>query len=255
MLTKNQTLFNIKQSFLIFLKKIFAREELENCSVWVSNLLMYEFLFDLYPCTEIQLRHQCLTMMTNLISCAWGFSFFCLQQASVALLPLQQFLRASHTVLQLWALSGLHHQPLLHRWIISSWFLVAMFAGNVWVLEGWERGGGAGRRGGGSGGCSAQLLQGVGHKDLTPAHVLIRCGWRWSRIAAVVRVKVSPHPLQMLPGLLPQLQIRVSVAPGHKETSNKMPFFTFHFTLDSSEQKPSSEILLTAGRSSWAAVR
>lgn len=160
-------------------------------------------------------------MMTNLICGASRFAFFCLQQASVALLPLQQLLCASHTVLQLGALPGLHHQPLLHRWVICPRFLVAMFTGNVRVLEGWEGRGGAGRRRGGGGGCTAQFLQGVGHEDLTPAHVLVRGGRRRRRIAAIVRVKASPWPLQMLPGLLPQLQIRVSVASGQDGQKNE----------------------------------
>lgn len=161
-------------------------------------------------------------MTTNLICGASTFVFFCFQQASVALLPLQQLLSASHTVLQLRALPGLHHQPLLHCWVIGPRFLVAMFTSDVRVLEGWEGRGGAGRRRGGGGGCAAQLLQGVGHEDLTPAHVLVRGGRRRSRVTAIIRVKARPRPLQMLPGLLPQLQIRVSVASGQETHKMKI---------------------------------
>lgn len=47
--------------------------------------------------------------MTNLICDRSRFVFFHLEQASVALLPLEQLLRAPHAVLQLRALPGLHH--------------------------------------------------------------------------------------------------------------------------------------------------
>lgn len=86
-----------------------------------------------------------------------------LQQASIVLLMFQQFIRAPHPVVQLRALPGLHHQSLLHRRVIRPRFLVAMFAGNVRVLERREGRGRAGRRGGGSRGRPAQLLQSVGH--------------------------------------------------------------------------------------------
>lgn len=85
-----------------------------------------------------------------------------------------------------------------------------MFTADVGVLEGREGGRGAG--GGGCGGPT-QPLQSVGHQDFPPGHVFVRGDGGRSRLAAVARVGALPGPLQVLPGLLPQLQVGVGVAP------------------------------------------
>lgn len=70
-------------------------------------------------------------MKTNLVCGTEDFGLVCLQQAPVALLPLQQVLGAPHAVLQLRALPGLHHELLLHRRVVCPRLLVAVLAAYV----------------------------------------------------------------------------------------------------------------------------
>ena len=137
-----------------------------------------------------------------------GFGLVCVQEPPVALLPLQQVLGAPQAVLQLRAPAGLHHQPLLHSRVVSPRLLVAVLAADVRVLEGLV-GRGAGGRGGGG---SAELLQ-SGRQHLTVGPILLRRHGRWHRVCPRIRVSPLPGPLCELPGLAPETQVWVGLAP------------------------------------------
>lgn len=155
------------------------------------------------------------------------------QRRAVPLLcHLQEVLRAPQAVLQLRAPPRLHHQSPLHCRVVRSWLLIAVLAADVRVLKGAVR----------LHGWRDFALQ---HINLDRAHFRRR-GREGSGEAGVSR-HLSPQAIRRLPGLPPELQIRMGLCSKiffYKDSELKRGDFIHIQGRDVKR--------LTAGCSSWA---